>query len=121
METLTAFGMFWKVDKSMISILVDFFRPLISFYSRELFFMSHVPWLSSITFFVPGFLKNLKAFRANGKDCARRRVKEGSTRKDLFYHLVRCVFQSIISSHNNIFFRLTRITLLLSSQPYPRL
>ena len=52
-------------------------------------FLSHVPWLSSIAFSLPGFVDDFKTFRARAQDWARRRVKEGSTRKDLFYHLVR--------------------------------
>jgi hypothetical protein len=48
--------------------------------------MGHLPWLGSIA---PGFANDIKAFRAGAQNWARRRVKEGSTQKDLFYHLVR--------------------------------
>jgi len=72
--------------------------------------MSHVPWLGSIALSLPVFAQDLKVFRAHAQNWARRRVKEGSTRKDLFYHLVRCnlnqVYRSKISdfTHTNFFF-----------------
>ncbi|KAF8802471.1 cytochrome P450 [Phlegmacium glaucopus] len=55
---------------------------------REAVFMSHVPWLGSIALSLPGFAKDLKFFRAHAQNWARRRVQEGSTHKDLFYHLI---------------------------------
>ena len=55
--------------------------------------MGHVPWLGSIALSLPGFANNTKVFCAHAKNWARRRVKEGSVHKDLFYHLVRLNFQ----------------------------
>jgi len=54
---------------------------------KEALFMSHVPWLGSIAFSVPGIANNIKVFRSRAKNCARRRVKEGTAYKDLFYYL----------------------------------
>ena len=51
--------------------------------------MAHVPWLGSIALSLPGFANNTKVFCAHAKSWARRRIKEGSIHKDLFYHLVR--------------------------------
>ena len=66
------------------SIIFFFFITL-----REVIFMGHVPWLGSIALSLPGFANNTKIFCAHAKSWARRRVKEGSIHKDLFYHLVR--------------------------------
>lgn len=56
--------------------------------------MGHVPWLGSIALSLPGFANNTKIFCAHAKSWARRRIKEGSIHKDLFYHLVRLHLQS---------------------------
>ena len=52
-------------------------------------FSSHVPWLSQVFLTLPGFVHNMNVFRARARSWARRRVQEGSAKKDLFYHLVR--------------------------------
>ena len=93
MGTLTIFGIGWKADKSDDSKSCGFLFN-IKFFSfcltlREAIFMGHVPWLGSIALSLPGFANNTKVFSAHAKSWARRRVKEGSTHKDLFYHLVR--------------------------------
>jgi len=44
--------------------------------------------LGSIAFSLPGFVNDIKAFRSRAQDWARRRVKEGSTQRDLFHHLI---------------------------------
>jgi hypothetical protein len=60
--------------------------------------MSHVPWLGSIAFSIPGLAKNLKFLRTAAQKMAKRRVKEGSNIKDVFYHLVRCILHFILIS-----------------------
>ena len=89
MGTLTVFGIRWKADKSNSSEGGRFFNIKLTFNSRDVIFTSHVPWLGSIYFALPGFANNFKAFRVRARHWARRRIKEGSTQKDLFYHLVR--------------------------------
>jgi hypothetical protein len=61
---------------------------------REAIFMGHVPWLGKIALSLPGFVNNTKIFCSHAKSWARRRIKEGSIHKDLFYHLVRLHLQS---------------------------
>ena len=85
------FGIGWKVDKSHNSKICGLsFNVEFEFYFfREAIFMGHVPWLGSIALSLPGFANNTKIFCAHAKSWARRRIKEGSIHKDLFYHLVR--------------------------------
>ena len=111
-----------KKKKEKKKKLIDFFTH--SFYSREALFMSHVPWLGSMVFSVPGLATNLKTFRARGQNWARQRINNGSTHKDIFYHLVSLLF--FLASQKVLFFKvnytsLMKITLLLSNQPFPRL
>lgn len=54
--------------------------------------MSHVPWLGSLFLRFPNLAKDLKAFRTYAKKRGISRKKEGSSHKDLFYHLVRRAF-----------------------------
>ena len=96
MGTITVFGVGWKADKSDDSKSCGFPSTLNSFLFftlREAIFMGHVPWLGSIALSLPGFANNTKVFCAHAKNLARRRVKEGSTHKDLFYHLVHLHLQ----------------------------
>lgn len=58
---------------------------------RNAIFMSHVPWLGALFLRFPNLAKDLKAFRAYAKKRAISRKKEGSSHKDLFFHLVRGV------------------------------
>jgi hypothetical protein len=112
-----------KRTKVTVLKLVDFFQHLIYFYSRDVIFTSHVPWLGPIFFAVPGFTNNFKAYRVRAQHWARRRIKEGSTQKDLFYHLVH-LHPSIFSVINDFYkyiCRWTKIILLLPNQLSPRL
>ena len=59
---------------------------------RSAIFMSHVPWLGSIILSHPLLVPDYKTFRSHSQERGMRRIKEGSTYKDLFYHLVRYIF-----------------------------
>ena len=75
------------------------------FYSREIIFTSHIPWLAPIILTLPGLANNARVVREHSLNCGRRRVKEGSTRKDLFHHLVRLQppFSAWLSIFTNVF------------------
>ena len=59
-------------------------------------FLSHVPWLGAMVLSYPDLFPDYKKIRADGQARAMRRIKEGSTSKDLFYHLVSLYFQITI-------------------------
>jgi hypothetical protein len=95
------FGFFFNVNLNSLTL-------------REAIFMGHVPWLGSIALSLPGFANNTKIFCAHAKSWARRRIKEGSIHKDLFYHLVRFTSPNLIAKiflKQNIYIysRLTKI------------
>ncbi|KAF8640255.1 hypothetical protein AX16_010150 [Volvariella volvacea WC 439] len=55
---------------------------------KSALFMSHVPWLGTLTMRYPTkFSRDLKAFREHARQQGIARKKSGSQTKDLFYHL----------------------------------
>ena len=70
--------------------------------------MSHVPWLGAILLSYPESFADYRKLRMYGQERAMRRIKEGSRSKDLFYHLVRYIFNLLVMTfrvilmHNRI-------------------
>ena len=55
---------------------------------RALIFMSHVPWLGATILSYPRLIPDFKTFHMYAQGRAMRRIKEGSSYKDLFHYLV---------------------------------
>jgi hypothetical protein len=51
-------------------------------------FLGHVPWLGAMVLSYPDSIPDYRKVRADGHARAMRRIKEGSTSKDLFHHLI---------------------------------
>jgi len=50
--------------------------------------LGHVPWLGAMVLSYPESIPDYRKIRADGRARAMRRIKEGSTSQDLFYHLI---------------------------------
>ncbi|KAJ7215515.1 cytochrome P450 [Mycena pura] len=55
--------------------------------TRNVTAVSHIPWIVSTLYLIPGATRGIKTLRSFGAACARKRIASGSTVRDLWYHL----------------------------------
>ncbi|PPQ63371.1 hypothetical protein CVT24_005636, partial [Panaeolus cyanescens] len=55
---------------------------------KSAIFLSHVPWLGQLVYRIPFCANQLKAFRVYARGRAMSRRRDGSSSKDIFYHLI---------------------------------